>query len=239
MSDNPFSSPALMLVTGRECIPASDDPADRLIQVVAAAVRGGVSVVQLRERNLSETIFLQVLSCLRDILPSSVPIIPNISSLSPHAIETYTSMPFLTRPHTHTPTHAPTTLHLPEHVPKPPNGIAYGRSVHTVEAACRAEAEGACYLVAGSIFPTNSHPGGEAKGLSFLGKVCRAVSIPVLAIGGILPERVPLCLEQGAAGAAVRSPILSAACPQTEAARYRAALNSSLENVTKSCSRPV
>jgi thiamine monophosphate synthase len=55
-------------------------------------------------------------------------------------------------------------------------------------AARAAEAEGADYLVAGTIFESPSHPGQPGAGIDFLRSVCEAVSIPVIAIGGITPE---------------------------------------------------
>jgi thiamine-phosphate diphosphorylase len=75
-----------------------------------------------------------------------------------------------------------------------------GRSVHSVEAARQAAAEGADYLVFGPVFATDSHPGRPARGLAALMEVTAAVQVPVLAIGGIDAERVRACREAGAAG---------------------------------------
>jgi len=80
-----------------------------------------------------------------------------------------------------------------------------GRSVHSVDAAVRAEAEGADYVVFGSVFASASHPGQEVAGLAALERVAAAVRIPVLAIGGVGADRVAACLAAGAAGfAAIR-----------------------------------
>lgn len=102
--------------------------------------------------------------------------------------------------------------------------VLVGRSVHSIEAAQFAESEGADYLIAGNIFETTSHPDLEPAGLAFLAAICESVTIPVLAIGGITPERVAECLTAGAAGIAVRSPLLEATNPREVAARYRRAL---------------
>jgi thiamine-phosphate pyrophosphorylase len=75
-----------------------------------------------------------------------------------------------------------------------------GRSVHSVESARRAAGEGADYLIFGPVFATESHPGREARGLAALREVTAAVSIPVLAIGGIDAARAEACGEAGAAG---------------------------------------
>jgi thiamine-phosphate pyrophosphorylase len=84
-------------------------------------------------------------------------------------------------------------------------GRLVGRSVHGEDAARRAEAEGADYVVFGSVFASASHPGQEVAGLAVLERVAVAVGIPVLAIGGVDADRVEACLAAGAAGfAAIR-----------------------------------
>ena len=80
-----------------------------------------------------------------------------------------------------------------------------GRSVHSLEAAKRAEGEGASYLVFGSVWETPSHPNGAVAGLALLESVAKTVSIPVFAIGGVSPERVKECLNCGARGVAAIS----------------------------------
>ncbi len=80
-----------------------------------------------------------------------------------------------------------------------------GRSVHSIDAARGAEAEGADFVIFGPVWPSASHPGGEAQGLDALAGVARAVELPVLAIGGIDADRARQCLAAGAAGyAAIR-----------------------------------
>ena len=67
----------------------------------------------------------------------------------------------------------------------------------------RACAEGADYLLLGHLFPTESKSGlGPSLGLDYLRKVCSAVSVPVLGLGGIRPEFIESVLESGAAGVA-------------------------------------
>jgi thiamine-phosphate diphosphorylase len=85
-----------------------------------------------------------------------------------------------------------------------PRGLI-GRSVHSLEAALRAEQEGADYVIFGSIFETESHPGHPGKGLPALEAATSALAIPVLAVGGVTGERIAACHRAGAAGfAAVR-----------------------------------
>ena len=88
-----------------------------------------------------------------------------------------------------------------------------GYSAHDLDAARRAADEGADYLLFSPVFSTASKPGVPPAGLEALASVCRAVGVPVLALGGITPERVSVCLQQGAHGVAVVSAILEAPDP--------------------------
>jgi len=117
-------------------------------------------------------------------------------------------------------------LHLPEAAPPytPPDPMWLGRSVHSVDAARRAEAEGCRYLLVGTMFPTASHPDQPPAGIPLLRAVREAVSIPLIAIGGVTPERVAECVQAGAQGVAVLSGITDAPDPADAATRYWAAL---------------
>ncbi len=80
-----------------------------------------------------------------------------------------------------------------------------GVSVHTVEEARAAVDAGADYLLAGAVFETASHPGQAPLGLAALQRIA-ALGRPVIAIGGVTPERVPQLKDAGAWGvAAIRA----------------------------------
>ncbi|MEA2644555.1 MAG: hypothetical protein QOG08_1581 [Chloroflexota bacterium] len=80
-----------------------------------------------------------------------------------------------------------------------------GRSVHSVESAVDAEREGADFVIFGPVWSSESHMGTSPQGLDALAAVARAVSIPVLAIGGVTEDRIAECEAAGAAGyAAIR-----------------------------------
>ena len=92
-----------------------------------------------------------------------------------------------------------------------------GRSVHSVSGAVEAQSDGADFLIAGTIFPSPSHPGGPTQGVDFLRALCREVSVPILAIGGVTTQNVAEVMEAGCSGVAVISAISEAEDPGTAA----------------------
>ena len=77
-----------------------------------------------------------------------------------------------------------------------------GASIHSVDEALEAGIAGASWCVAGTVFETPSHVGRAPARVEFIEKVARAVTIPVIAIGGVTPEDVPALLAAGAHGVA-------------------------------------
>jgi thiamine-phosphate pyrophosphorylase len=76
-----------------------------------------------------------------------------------------------------------------------------GVSCHSLESAKSAASDGADYLFFGSVFATPSKAAfGTPQGLERLAQVCSAVSLPVLAIGGVTLENARECFTAGAAG---------------------------------------
>ena len=96
-----------------------------------------------------------------------------------------------------------------------------GVSVHSVLEARKAQALGAAFLIAGHIFETACKQGLPPRGLSFLNEVCSAVSIPVLAIGGIRPERLSAVKAAGAAGVCVMSELMTCCEPKARIQEYK------------------
>jgi thiamine-phosphate pyrophosphorylase len=98
-----------------------------------------------------------------------------------------------------------------------------GCSVHdAAELPSRAAAD---FLLFGPVFDTPAKRAfGPPQGLERLAAVARATSLPVLAVGGIVPERVADVRRAGAAGVAVIGAILDADDPAAAVARFRVAL---------------
>jgi len=92
-----------------------------------------------------------------------------------------------------------------------------GISTHSVEQAREAEAAGADYIGFGPLFPTATKDAGPYQGAEMLRLVRKAVTLPVLAIGGIRPDNLAEAMQAGADGVAVISAVLSARDPGTAA----------------------
>lgn len=167
----------------------------RLPAIVSAAIDGGVNVVQLRGDVDVSGICAVIGDRAQIVVNSSRRRLAGRRGAVP------------------APLHG---LHLPETAPFA-NAPFVGRSVHSVDAAIRAEQEGCNYIVAGSIFPTTTHPDGPVAGVKLIEEIAKAVNIPVLAIGGITAANARKCIDAGASGVAVISAIMDAEDPKTAA----------------------
>jgi thiamine-phosphate pyrophosphorylase len=101
-------------------------------------------------------------------------------------------------------------------------GIPLGISARTRREAAVAEFSGATYIGAGPVWATPSKPdAADPIGLGGLADVCLAVSVPVVAIGGIDASNAAECIDAGAAGVAVIRAV-------SELAAVRAAVDAAL-----------
>jgi len=106
--------------------------------------------------------------------------------------------------------------------------LQIGASVHSLEDAVDAERRGADWIVFGPLYDTpTKRAWGAPQGVAHLGRVTAAVHIPVIAIGGITPERVGAVRAAGARGVAVISAILDTASPGDATKRFLGALAAS------------
>ncbi len=80
--------------------------------------------------------------------------------------------------------------------------LPLGASIHSLDEAVEAEAAGASWCVAGTVFETPSHAGRAPARLDFIEEVAKTIRIPVIAIGGVRPEDVGPLRRAGAYGVA-------------------------------------
>jgi thiamine-phosphate pyrophosphorylase len=172
----------------------------RLIaEAVEAAIAGGVTMVQLREKDASTGEFYRIALEVKALTRRHhVPLVINDRLDIALAVEAE-------------------GLHIGQSdLPLPAarrlagEKLFIGVSASTVEDALRAEAEGADYLGVGAVYPTGSKADtGEAIGLEGLAAICAAVKIPVAGIGGVNASNAAEVIRAGAGGIAVLSGILS------------------------------
>jgi thiamine-phosphate pyrophosphorylase len=80
-----------------------------------------------------------------------------------------------------------------------------GASCHSIEDAVKAQSLGCTYIIAGHIYDTDCKKGIPGRGTIFLKDLCEHVHIPVYAIGGITPSKMPEIISCGAAGGCMMS----------------------------------
>ena len=104
--------------------------------------------------------------------------------------------------------------------------LLVGKSVHNLEEARQAVADGVDYVFAGPVYDTPSKAGLVATlGIERLRDICDAIDLPVIGLGGIDPSNAAAVLRAGACGVAVIRAILAAADSTTAATQLLAALS--------------
>lgn len=203
--------PRLMIVTE----PQSMRP--NFQEALAAALRGGAPIIQLRAKDATGEEVLEWAQTSRALCKAAgAQLLINAELETAKKVEA-------------------NGVHLPEshsaQIARQHLGPEYllGQSVHTLTAARQAEQRGVDYIVFGSVFPTSSHPGAPAAGVEALREVVRAVSVPVFAIGGVTSKTALQCLQAGAHGIAVMSAVWQAPDVTQSVRDLNLALASSLQ----------
>ena len=169
-----------------------------LIDAVEAAIKGGATIVQLREKELSEDAFLAEAKEIKKLTQRyGVPLIINDNVALAKACQA-------------------DGVHLGQGDMQVEETRAIlgdaaiiGVSAHNVEEALLAEKQGADYLGSGSAFVTTTKQDVTALPLKTLREICRAVQIPVVAIGGVSAENIDQLVGCDVAGVAVVSAIFA------------------------------
>ena len=163
---------------------------------VEKALKGGVTFVQLREKNLDRRLFLEEAAAIKELCDSfHVPFVINDDveiALASGADGVHVGQK---------------DMDVKEARRRLGPGKIIGVSCKTVEQAKAAEAGGADYLGVGAVFPTSSKSDVGEMSYETLKAICKAVSIPVVAIGGISGENVGKLAGSGICGVAVISAI--------------------------------
>lgn len=169
-----------------------------LEQQAAAALAGGVTMLQLREKHLPQADFIAEAQAIKKLTDQyHVPLIINDDldvALACNADGLHIGQDDIPA------AAARTALG---------NNKILGVSAHTVELARAAEAAGADYIGVGAMFATATKDDAASVSIATLTDICRAVNIPVVAIGGINGGNLASLFPAGIAGVAVVSAIFA------------------------------
>ena len=184
----------LYLVTNRY-----QDSLESFLEKIETACRSGVTIVQLREKNLTTNQYYQLAKQVKEITDTyQVPLIIDDRLDVCLAVDA-------------------AGLHigddeLPVSVARQvlgPDKIL-GVTAKTVKRALEAEEGGADYLGTGAIFPTTTKENAPITLISTLKTICQRVAIPVVAIGGLTSENIDQLIGTGIAGVAVVRDLMQA-----------------------------
>ena len=184
----------LYLVTNRY-----QDSLESFLEKVETACRSGVTIIQLREKNLTTNQYYQLAKQVKEITDAyQVPLIIDDRLDVCLAVDA-------------------AGLHigddeLPVSVARKVLGPEkiLGVTAKTVKRALEAETWGADYLGTGAIFPTTTKENAPITLISTLKTICQTVAIPVVAIGGLTSENIDKLIGTGIAGVAVVRDLMQA-----------------------------
>ena len=184
----------LYLVTNRY-----QDSLQSFLEKIETACRSGVTIVQLREKNLTTNQYYQLAKQVKEITDAyQIPLIIDDRLDVCLAVDA-------------------AGLHIgDDELPVPvarqvlgPDKIL-GVTAKTVKRALEAEEGGANYLGTGAIFPTTTKENAPITLISTLKTICQRVAIPVVAIGGLTSENIDQLIGTGIAGVAVVRDLMQA-----------------------------
>ena len=185
---------SLYLCTDRELMTS-----DTIEEGVELAIKGGVTIVQLREKNCLGKEFLRIARSVKEVTDAyEIPLIINDRIDIAVAVDA-------------------DGVHLGQK--DIPSGVAremlgkhkiIGVSAYNAELALRAQKDGADYIGVGDVFGTSTKADTHHVSYEELVKIRKTVKIPIVAIGGVKPELMPRLAGTGVDGVAVVSAVLGA-----------------------------
>ena len=184
----------LYLVTNRY-----QDSLESFLEKVEMACRSGVTIIQLREKDLTTSQYYQLAKQVKEITDAyQVPLIIDDRldiCLAVDAAGLHIGDDEL-------PVSVARRVLGPEKI--------LGVTAKTVKRALEAETWGADYLGTGAIFPTTTKENAPITLISTLKTICQTVAIPVVAIGGLTSENIDQLIGTGIAGVAVVRDLMQA-----------------------------
>ena len=202
---------SLYLVTDRSALPTTS-----LQDVVESCLAAGLKAVQLREKDMAVRDLLGLAHALRDSTRRhGARLLINDRADVALAV----GADGVQRAGTSLPVSALRAIS--------PSGFLIGASVHDIDEARAAEADGAAFLLFGPVYDTPSkRQYGPPQGLAALERVSAAVSTPVFGVGGVTPDRAGEVMRAGAVGVAVIGAILGSERPADAVKAFLDALGS-------------
>ncbi len=187
-----------------------------LVAVIAAAARGGVEAVVLRERSLDDAAFAELVMALQPLRPAlRVLVSRRLDRAAGFGLDGVQL--------------AADAVPVAEARAWLGADALIGYSAHSGDEAHAAARDGASFATLSPIYPTESKPGAEARGVAWLAKATRRAGLPVLALGGLTPGRSVETLAAGAWGVAAVSAIGAVSDTEAAAREFQRAIT---ENAT-------
>ena len=171
-------------------------PREKLLSVTESAIKGGVTLVQLREKDISTREFFAEASELKKLCKHyDVPLLINDRIDIALAVDA-------------------DGIHIGQSdMPLKVSRRIIGLSAGNVNQAVEALNDGADYLGVGAVFPTSTKKDASNVGIDMLKQVRKSVDIPIVGIGGINPENISQLYGSGIEGVAVVSCIMGSENP--------------------------
>lgn len=191
----------------------------RLADQVEEALKGGVTFVQLREKDLDEERFLEEAKEIKELCRRyQIPFVINDNVGIAQAVDA---------DGVHV---GQSDMDAGDVRARLGQDKIIGVSAQTVEQALLAESRGADYLGVGAVFATGSKADASEVDHETVKAICQAVHIPVIAIGGITRENVGALAGTGVCGAAVISAIFAQEDVEEETRKLKEAVRCMVES---------
>lgn len=183
---------------------------EEFLNIIEDAIKGGATVVQLREKIASTKDFYELALKVKEITNKyDIPLLINDRIDIAIAVDSE-------------------GVHIgqddmPADIAREIIGYdkILGVSASTVEDALKAEADGADYVGSGAVFPTSTKDDADSVSIEELKEIAESIDIPVVAIGGITLENASLLKGTGIAGFSVISAIMNADIPKEASSKLK------------------